>query len=74
MYASKLMERLWGENLFDLVTKKWTTKKTGSHSCKRGVVQFCYEPIKQIINTCMNNQKEKLALAYASQARRHDEV
>ncbi|TVU29915.1 hypothetical protein EJB05_21507 [Eragrostis curvula] len=25
-----------------------------------GFVQFCYEPIKQIINTCMNDQKDKL--------------
>ncbi|CAD6207554.1 unnamed protein product [Miscanthus lutarioriparius] len=33
----------------DPATKKW-----------RGFVQFCYEPIKQIIKTCMNDQKEKL--------------
>ncbi|KAG2600568.1 hypothetical protein PVAP13_5KG527914 [Panicum virgatum] len=67
MYASKfgvdetkMMERLWGENFFDPATKKWTTKNTGSATCKRGFVQFCYEPIKQIINTCMNDQKDKL--------------
>ncbi|CAO2211268.1 unnamed protein product, partial [Urochloa humidicola] len=23
-------------------------------------LEFCYEPIKQIINTCMNDQKDKL--------------
>ncbi|KAG2569302.1 hypothetical protein PVAP13_7NG380600 [Panicum virgatum] len=57
---SKMMERLWGENFFDPATKKWTTKNTGSATCKRGFVQFCYEPIKQIINTCMNDQKDKL--------------
>ncbi|CAO2166341.1 unnamed protein product [Urochloa humidicola] len=57
---SKMMERLWGENFFDPATKKWTTKSTGSATCKRGFVQFCYEPIKQIINTCMNDQKDKL--------------
>ncbi|KAJ0481900.1 putative protein-synthesizing GTPase [Helianthus annuus] len=67
MYASKfgvdeakMMERLWGENFFDPKTKKWTTKNTGSASCQRGFVQFCYEPIKMIINTCMNDQKDKL--------------
>ncbi|KAM0944696.1 putative translational (tr)-type GTP-binding domain, tr-type G domain-containing protein [Dioscorea sansibarensis] len=67
MYASKfgvdenkMMERLWGENYFDPATKKWTTKSSGSPTCKRGFVQFCYEPIKQIINTCMNDQKDKL--------------
>ncbi|KAG0546766.1 hypothetical protein BDA96_01G022200 [Sorghum bicolor] len=37
-----------GENFFDPATKKWTTKNTGSPTCKRGFVQFCYEPIKQI--------------------------
>ncbi|EFH39526.1 hypothetical protein ARALYDRAFT_359025 [Arabidopsis lyrata subsp. lyrata] len=67
MYASKfgvdekkMMERLWGENFFDPVTKKWTTKPTGSATCKRGFIQFCYEPIKQIISTCMNDEKDKL--------------
>ncbi|PWA92952.1 Elongation factor G, III-V domain-containing protein [Artemisia annua] len=57
---SKMMERLWGENYFDPKTKKWTTKNTGSATCKRGFVQFCYEPIKQIISTCMDDQKDKL--------------
>ncbi|KAL6899126.1 hypothetical protein ACP4OV_005784 [Aristida adscensionis] len=33
---------------------------TGAPTCKRGFVQFCYEPIKQIIATCMNDQKDKL--------------
>eukprot|EP00246_Nothoceros_aenigmaticus_P000339 TRINITY_DN104_c0_g1_i5.p1 TRINITY_DN104_c0_g1~~TRINITY_DN104_c0_g1_i5.p1 ORF type:complete len:844 (-),score=211.68 TRINITY_DN104_c0_g1_i5:290-2821(-) len=67
MYAAKfqvdekkMMERLWGENFFDPKTKKWTTKNTGSPTCLRGFVQFIYEPIKQIINICMNDQKDKL--------------
>ncbi|CAL9220587.1 unnamed protein product [Arabidopsis halleri] len=57
---SKMMERLWGENFFDSATRKWTTKNTGSATCKRGFVQFCYEPIRLMINTCMNDQKDKL--------------
>ncbi|CAN6181751.1 unnamed protein product [Urochloa humidicola] len=57
---SKMIEKLWGENFFDPTTKKWTTMNTGSATCKRGFVQFCYEPIKQIISTCMNDQKDKL--------------
>ncbi|VAI91958.1 unnamed protein product [Triticum turgidum subsp. durum] len=57
---AKMMERLWGENFFDPATKKWTSKNTGTATCKRGFVQFCYEPIKQIIATCMNDQKDKL--------------
>ncbi|KAI3950625.1 hypothetical protein MKW92_006673 [Papaver armeniacum] len=67
MYASKfgvdvtkMMERLWGENFFDPATKKWTTKRTASATCKRGFVQFCYEPIEQIIATCMNDEKDQL--------------
>ncbi|EFH59055.1 hypothetical protein ARALYDRAFT_318060 [Arabidopsis lyrata subsp. lyrata] len=47
---SKMMERLWGENFFDPATRKWTTKNTGSATCKRGMM----------INTCMNDQKDKL--------------
>lgn len=67
MYASKfgtdeakMMEKLWGENFFDPATKKWTKKPTDSKTCKRGFVQFCYEPIKQVINLAMNDNKEKL--------------
>lgn len=56
----KMMERLWGENFFDPATKKWTKKNTGSPTCKRGFVQFIYEPIKQVISLCMNDEKEKL--------------
>ncbi len=64
MYASKfgtdeakMMEKLWGENFFDPATKKWTKKPTDSKTCKRGFVQFCYEPIKQVINLAMNDNK-----------------
>jgi elongation factor 2 len=56
----KMMERLWGENYFDPATRKWTTKSTGSPTCQRGFVQFVYNPIKQVINICMNDQKDKL--------------
>ena len=57
---SKLMERLWGENYFDSATKKWTSKNTGSPTCVRGFVQFCYNPIKTIIAAAMNDEKTKL--------------
>ncbi|KAL5581547.1 hypothetical protein UlMin_013989 [Ulmus minor] len=55
-----LDERLWGENYFDPTTKKWTGKNTGSATCMCDFVQFCFEPIKQIINTFMNDQKDKM--------------
>jgi hypothetical protein len=44
--VDKMMERLWGDNFFDPATKKWTKKDTGTATCKRGFVQFIYEPIK----------------------------
>ncbi|XP_040378362.1 elongation factor 2-like [Oryza brachyantha] len=57
---AKMIERLWGENFFDPVTKKWTNTETNSPTCQRGFVQFCYEPIRQIISACMTDDKEKL--------------
>ncbi len=55
-----MMEKLWGDNFFDPATKKWTKKDTNSGTCKRGFVQFIYEPIKTIIEACMNDNKAKL--------------
>jgi elongation factor 2 len=56
----KMMEKLWGNNFFDQKSKKWTKKHTGADSCKRGFVQFVYEPIKTVIEACMNDNREKL--------------
>ena len=56
----KMMEKLWGDNFFDPSTKKWTKKDTNSGTCKRGFVQFVYDPIKTIIEACMNDNKAKL--------------
>ncbi|PIA33949.1 hypothetical protein AQUCO_03900070v1 [Aquilegia coerulea] len=44
---------------------KLYASKTGIEETKMmqrlwGFVQFCYEPIKQVINACMNDQKDKL--------------
>ena len=52
-----MMEKLWGDNFFDPSTKKWTKKSTGAPGCKRGFVQFIYDPIKTIIEACMNDNK-----------------
>lgn len=67
MYASKfgidearMISKLWGNNFFDPATKKWTTTQTDSKTCKRGFVQFCYDPIKQVIELAMNDAKDKL--------------
>jgi len=55
-----MMEKLWGNNFFDSKSKKWTKKSTGAETCKRGFVQFVYEPIKTVIEACMNDNREKL--------------
>lgn len=67
MYAAKfgidearMITKLWGDNFFDPMTKKWTSTKTDSKTCQRGFVQFCYQPIKQVIELAMNNAKDKL--------------
>jgi len=67
MYAAKfgveparMMDKLWGDNFFDPTTKKWTKKTTGAKTCKRGFVQFCYEPIRMVIDAAMADNKDKL--------------
>lgn len=58
----KLMERLWGEHYFDAESKKWTKKSTSSSGkqLKRAFCQFVLEPIYQVFNACMNDQRDKL--------------
>ncbi|CAN6684291.1 unnamed protein product [Malus baccata var. baccata] len=46
---SKMMKRLWGENFFDPATKKWTSKHTGTATCKRGFVQFYLHVMTNIV-------------------------
>jgi hypothetical protein len=67
MYASKfgidedrMRQKLWGDNFFDPATKKWSSKQTDSPTCKRGFVQFIYEPIKSIIDLAMKDAKDKV--------------
>ena len=55
-----MMEKLWGDNFFDPATKKWTKKSTGTATCKRGFVQFVYDPIKTVVEACMNDNRTKL--------------
>eukprot|EP00877_Chromochloris_zofingiensis_P003063 jgi/Chrzof1/12758/Cz07g06140.t1 len=57
---TKMMEKLWGDNFFDPATKKWTKKATDSKTCIRGFVQFCYNPIKQVIDLAMKDSKDQL--------------
>lgn len=69
MYAKKfgvsqerLMDRLWGENYFDPESKKWTKRSTSASGkpLKRAFCQFILDPIYQVFNACMNDQRDKL--------------
>ncbi|PAN28749.1 hypothetical protein PAHAL_5G176400 [Panicum hallii] len=69
MYAAKfnvdearMTERLWGEHFFDPATRTWSTRPTGSPTCQRGFVQFCYQPIRQVIDACMSSDDKQKKL------------
>lgn len=54
----KWLDRLWGEHFLDTKTNKWQKSKTNDNV--RGFVKFIYEPIYNIIQAAMNDQKDKL--------------
>ena len=54
----KWLQRLWGENFLDTKTGKWQKQKSNDNV--RGFVKFIYEPIYNIIQAAMNDQKDKL--------------
>lgn len=60
--TEKLMKRLWGDNYFDPAGKKWVKKPQGSNgkTLKRAFCQFVLEPIYQVFNACINDQKQKV--------------
>lgn len=58
--VNRMTEMLWGDNFYDTTTEEWTRKNTGSPTCKRGFVKFCYEPIKEVTEICMANDKSSL--------------
>jgi elongation factor 2 len=53
----KWLDRLWGEHFLD-PKGKWQKTKTNENV--RGFVKFIYEPIYNIIQAAMNDQKDKL--------------
>lgn len=54
----KWLDRLWGEHFLDTKTNKWQKSKTNDNV--RGFVKFIYEPIYNMIQAAMNDQKDKL--------------
>lgn len=57
---AEAIELLWGENYYDEKTKLWTSNHTKSATCKHGFVQFCYEPIRDVISACCEDDKSRL--------------
>lgn len=55
--VSKLMAKLWGENFFNLKTKKWS--KTKSEDNVRSFCQFILDPIYKVFDVIMNFKKDE---------------
>merc|ERR1719384_827484 len=55
--VEKLMKKLWGENFFNLKTKKWS--KTKSEDNVRSFCQFILDPIYKIFDAIMNFKKDE---------------
>ncbi|KAF8506552.1 eukaryotic translation elongation factor 2 [Russula emetica] len=58
----KMMVKLWGDNFFNPVTKKWSTKSTDANGkpLERAFNQFVLDPIFKIFESVMNFQKDKI--------------
>merc|ERR1711963_276291 len=55
--VDKLMSKLWGENFFNLKTKKWS--KTKSEDNVRSFCQFVLDPIYKMFDAIMNFKKDE---------------
>ncbi|KAJ6537392.1 P-loop containing nucleoside triphosphate hydrolase protein [Mycena vulgaris] len=68
---AKMMSRLWGDNFFNPVSKKWTTKNTDTDGkpLERAFNMFVLDPIFKIFDAVMNTKDgigpilEKLEIA-----------
>lgn len=58
----KMMDKLWGDNFFNPVTKKWTTKSTDSdgNQLERAFNLFVLDPIYKIFDAVMKAKREEL--------------
>jgi len=56
----KLQKKLWGDNYFDVKTRKWHKSGTlDGKTMPRGFCKFVMEPIYAMFNAIMNGEKEK---------------
>jgi len=67
MYAAKfgiaydkMMKKLWGDNFFNMKTKKWTTKQYDAKGKKleRAFCSFILKPISTLFDAIMNEKKD----------------
>ncbi|CAH8570553.1 unnamed protein product [Schistosoma bovis] len=65
LYSSKfgiepsvLVKRFWGDNFYNVKTKKWTKEKPASDGV-RGFNQFILSPIYKVFDTIMKKSKEE---------------
>jgi len=56
MSTERLMKKFWGDNFWDPKENKWVKKQTGS--LERGFAQFVMKPVKVMMDSLMNKQKE----------------
>jgi elongation factor 2 len=56
----KMMSKLWGDNFFNVKTKKWTKKQYTKENKKlsRGFCDFCLKPIESLFTAIMGEKKE----------------
>jgi elongation factor 2 len=57
----KMMQKLWGDNYFDVETKKWRTdgENENGKTLRRAFAQFIMDPICKLCNAIMDGQMEK---------------
>jgi elongation factor 2 len=57
---NKMMAKLWGDNYFNPVTKKWTTnsKTESGKDLERAFNQFVLDPIYKLFDSIMNFKKD----------------
>ena len=58
---NKLMERLWGDNYFNPVTKKWSTKSSTDEGVQleRAFCMFILDPIFRIFDSVLNEKVDQ---------------
>ncbi|KIK60884.1 hypothetical protein GYMLUDRAFT_43465 [Collybiopsis luxurians FD-317 M1] len=59
----KMMTKLWGDNYFNLKTKKWTNKNTDAdgRSLERAFNSFVLDPIFKIFDAVINHKTDAIA-------------